>query len=266
MFFWCNAFLRSLIVSPKSRNFACGGYLSSSAAFEMSSIVFLPQLRSILWCASLLSISSMCDTLIWVHPFQPDLYAQMWWQETRHPSVRETSAPSVLGMLHAAPKLRPRQSSPGGRCQRQAKQPGVARLQLTTTITAAQRLPTPCMDFVQLSATAATGWMTGRRRPRKIACLQGFSRHPSLMPTARPLASAWSTGRYGSTLTTLLLPIGKMTGTGWMFGAPNSPAQQAGTPLPFLTFTQIGNLLPNSWNSGPVVLLVLLFVLIAAGD
>ena len=51
-----------------------------------------------------------------------------------------------------------------------------------------------------------------------------------------------------------------------MPGALNRPARHAGTPLPFLTFTQIGSLLTNSWNSRPVFLLVLLFVLISAAD
>ena len=56
----------------------------------------------------------------------------------------------------------------------------------------------------------------------------------------------------------------KMTGTGWMLGAPNSPARQAGTPLSFLTFTQIVIRLPNSWISLLIVLLDLHFVLISA--
>ena len=44
----------------------------------------------------------MSDSLIGVsaqlpHPFQPDVYVQMWWQETRHPSVKGTRVPLPLG-------------------------------------------------------------------------------------------------------------------------------------------------------------------------
>ena len=39
-----------------------------------------------------------------------------------------------------------------------------------------------------------------------------------------------------------------------MRGVPSSPVLQAGTPLSFLTFTQIGSRLPSSSNSLPVAL------------
>ena len=59
---------------------------------------------------------------------------------------------------------------------------GGARLPMTTTITAAS-------DFPHHGFCAALRhrrhWMTGCRRPRQLACHQGLSRHPSLMPTAR---------------------------------------------------------------------------------
>ena len=106
--------------------------------------------------------------------------------------------------------------------------------------------------------------MTGCRRPRQEACHQAFSRPPSLMLTVRSLDSALLTAHCGFALMTLLLAIAKTTGTGWMLGAPNSPARQAGTPHSFLTCTQIGIRLPNSWISPLVVLLDLLFVLISA--
>ena len=91
------------------------------------------------------------------------------------------------------------------------------------------------------------------------ACHQAPSPPPSLMLRERSLASAQSTARCGFALTTLLLAIARRTGTGWTLGA-----QRAGTPLSLLTFTQIGNQLPNSRISRLVVLLDLPFVRISA--
>ena len=75
--------------------------------------------------------------------------------------------------------------------------------------------------------------MTGCPRPRQLACHQASSRSLSLMPTVPSLASTQSTARCGFALTTHLLAIARTTRTGWMLGAPNSPARPAGTPLSF---------------------------------
>ena len=92
------------------------------------------------------------------------------------------------------------------------------------------------------------------RRPQLSACHQVFSRPLPRMPTARLLASTQSTARCVFVLTTVSRVSEKMTATGATPGAPSCLVRQADTPLSFLTFTLIGNRLPNSWNSRTVVL------------
>ena len=145
-----------------------------------------------------------------------------------------------------------------------AARDGVLHLTMTTIT----RPLAPAADgFLRLGSRAALNhchhWMTGCR-PHQEPCHQAFSYPQSLMLTVRSLASAPSTARCGSALTTSLFAIAKMTGTGWMLGAPNSLSRQAGTLLSFLTFTQIGNGLPISRISLFGVLVGLLFVLISA--
>ena len=69
-------------------------------------------------CASCCAIFPMSDTFICVsaqlpHPFQPNKYVQMFWQEARQPGVRETGAPSlILETSLTALLMRPRQRFP----------------------------------------------------------------------------------------------------------------------------------------------------------
>ena len=129
------------------------------------------------------------------------------------------------------------------------------------------RAPAPAAnDSLRLGFRAALSHlrMPGCRRPCQSACHQAPSPPPSLILRVRSLASAQSTARCGFALTTLLLAIARRTGARWTLGAPNSPGRRAGTPLSLLTFTRIGNQLPNSRISRLVVLLDLPFVRISA--
>ena len=94
------------------------------------------------------------------------------------------------------------------------------------------------------------------RRLRQLAYHQDFSHHTLLMLTFLSLASAQSTAHCGFALMKPFHPTAKMIGTGATHGVPYSLARQADWPLSFLTFTKIGNLLPNCWNSRLVGLLL----------
>ena len=72
----------------------------------------------------------------------------------------------------------------------------------------------------------------------------------SMLPTCRTTtrmtgieSPGWRlfTARCGFASTTLLLVIARTAGIGWMLGASNNPARQAGTPLSLLTFMRIGS-------------------------
>ena len=71
------------------------------------------------------------------------------------------------------------------------------------------------------------------------------------MQTALWLGFAQWTVRCGFVSTTPLLAITRTTVVGWMLGASNNPARQAGTSLSLLTFMLIGSQHLNSWSSPP---------------
>ena len=68
-------------------------------------------------CPSLLSELQMTDTHVCVsaqlpHPFQPNVFVQMFWQEQRQPGLKETSAPPPPGSVPCGSQTRPRQRCP----------------------------------------------------------------------------------------------------------------------------------------------------------
>ena len=210
----------------------------------------LSQLRSIWLCTFPSSRFEMTENHFWAsahlpHPFKPNEFVQMFWEEQRQPGVWGTGAPVLLGVSLVVRPARPQQTFLAQQLPRCLLPPedGILRPMRTATT----KVPAPAANgSSRLGSRAALSHrhhrMTGCRRPRQLACHQTSSRSPSLMLTVRLLAA-----HCGFALATLLLAIAKTTGTGWMLGAPNSPARQAGTPLSFLTrLSGTGSRIPGS--------------------
>ena len=102
----------------------------------------LSQFRSVLLCTVRLLGFSMSDSLIWVsaqlpRPFQPNVYVQMWWQETSTQVRKGPAFPSAwechvqypgCSLCRHAPRVsRHKACGPSSTrsCEFQARQPGV---------------------------------------------------------------------------------------------------------------------------------------------
>ena len=146
----------------------------------------------------------------WPRPFQPNVYAQMRWQEARHPCVKGTGVPW--------PRLQPQQSFPRLPLRRPRSKgcllvsaPGAAAKggvhQLTMQTNTRARAP---------SLSHRLHWMTWCRRPRLSACHQVFRCRRLthwLPPTQLPAASSCGRRFLGVTK--------KMATTGSAPGAPS---------------------------------------------
>ena len=140
-----------------------------SVELLMFSSVF-SQLRSIWLCAFLLSDSPMTENHVLLsaqlpHPFQPNVFVQMFWKEQRQPRVRGTGAPPPLEVSHAAPQIGQRHRCPSRLLLRrlrpkerqQVSAPSVAaRGVLHLTMMAIPRAPAPAVGgFSRLGFRAA---------------------------------------------------------------------------------------------------------------
>ena len=243
--------LHTLLVRSQPRYFFCPLQLHFRCALPLP--CWLCTFRS--------SRLEMTENHFWVsahppHPIKPNEFVQMFKKEQRQPGVWGTGAPPLLlGVSHAALQMWPQQRcslrqlprclSPKGCLQMSAPSAAARDGVLHLTMMATTRAPAPEANGpVHLGFRAALSHrhhgMTGCRRHRQQACHQAFSRPQSLMLTVRSLASALSTAHCGFALMTLLLAIATTTGTGWMLGAPNSPARQA-----------VPTTSSRAWNPGP---------------
>ena len=96
----------SWFLSSEVLHFCCVGFLSSSVHIFVVFVrypIFQSSSEAV-WCALFGSLL-MSVVLIWIpthvlHPLQPNVDVQMWWQEARHPSVRETDVFSSAWRCH----------------------------------------------------------------------------------------------------------------------------------------------------------------------
>ena len=205
-------------------------------------------------------------TVIWfssqlAHLFQPKVDVQMWWQEARHPSVRGTGVPPPLGIATC--------SAPGAAS-------ASMHVASAATMLVVQAAPADASPY------QGTGSSSQRRPTPWSSCSSQPPPPPDhRVPTTPPAGFPWPPASDADSSLTGFRPVDcpfrlrvddafacyREDDKDWIDAwDTNSPARQTGTPLSFLTFTQIGSRLPSSWNSLPVALMVLLFVLISATD